>query len=71
MRKTFVSILVGLALIAPTETLIAAPKSPKLAKCDGVDVFPEKAPKSADTAKPDGQVPPISDASPVTPNRSC
>ena len=35
MRKTFVSILVGLALIAPTETLIAAPKSPKLAKCDG------------------------------------
>ena len=35
MRKTFVSILAGLALIAPTDTLIAAPKSPKLAKCDG------------------------------------
>jgi len=35
MRKTFVSIFVGLALIAPTETLMAAPKSPKLAKCDG------------------------------------
>lgn len=35
MRKTFVSILAGLALIVPTETIIAAPKSPKLAKCDG------------------------------------
>ena len=35
MRKTFVSILAGLALIAPTDMLIAAPKSPKLAKCDG------------------------------------
>ncbi len=35
MRKTFVSIFVGLAMIAPAETLIAAPKSPKLAKCDG------------------------------------
>ena len=35
MRKKLVSILVGLALIAPTETLIAASKSPKLAKCDG------------------------------------
>ena len=35
MRKTFVSILAGLALIAPTDTIIAAPKSPKLAKCDG------------------------------------
>jgi hypothetical protein len=35
MRKTFVSIFVGLAMIAPAETLMAAPKSPKLAKCDG------------------------------------
>ena len=35
MRKTFVSILAGLALIARTDTLIAEPKSPKLAKCDG------------------------------------
>lgn len=30
-----VSILVALALIAPVSTAAAAPKSPKLAKCDG------------------------------------
>ena len=117
MRKTFVSILAGLALIAPTDTLVAAPKSPKLAKCNGkqrrpanpygsilptvdpvtgtstpagqpqtqgrerngVDVFPEKAPTPANPAKPevkprtneDGQVPPISSVSPLTPYRSC
>jgi hypothetical protein len=35
MRKAVMSILVVLALIAPDATLIAAPKSPKLAKCDG------------------------------------
>ena len=35
MRKTFVSILVGMALITPTDILLAAPKSPKLAKCNG------------------------------------
>jgi hypothetical protein len=35
MRKTFVSILIGMALIAPTDILLAEPKSPKLAKCNG------------------------------------
>lgn len=35
MRKTFTSILVGVALIAPANIVIAAPKSPKLAKCNG------------------------------------
>jgi hypothetical protein len=35
MRKTFVSLLVGMALITPTDILLAAPKSPKLAKCNG------------------------------------
>ena len=35
MRKTFVSILVGLALVTPTDILLAEPKSPKLAKCKG------------------------------------
>ncbi len=35
MRKTFMSILVGVALVAPANIVIAAPKSPKLAKCDG------------------------------------
>lgn len=35
MRKAVISMLVGLALIAPADTLIAASKSPKLAKCDG------------------------------------
>lgn len=35
MRKAVLSMLVGLALMAPDATLIAAPKSPKLAKCDG------------------------------------
>ena len=35
MRKTFVSILVGLALVTPTDILLAEPKSPKLAKCNG------------------------------------
>jgi len=35
MRKAVMNIVVGLALIAPDATLIAAPKSPKLAKCDG------------------------------------
>jgi hypothetical protein len=117
MRKTFVSILVGMALITPTDILLAAPKSPKLAKCNGkqrrpanpygsilptvdpatgtstpanqqqsqrrtgngVDVFPEKAPTPASPVKPeakpdtnpDRQVPPISGASPPTPNQSC
>jgi hypothetical protein len=117
MRKTFVSILVGMALITPTDILLAAPKSPKLAKCNGkqrrpanpygsilptvdpatgtstpanqqqsqgrtgngVDVFPEKAPTSANPVKPeakpgtnpDRQVPPISSASPPTSYRSC
>jgi hypothetical protein len=117
MRKTFMSILAGVALIAPADILVAAPKSPKLAKCNGkqrrpanpygsilptvdpatgtstpsnqqqsqgrtgngVDVFPEKAPTSSDPVKPeakpvtnpDRQVPPISSASPPTPNQSC
>nr|WP_315457047.1 hypothetical protein [uncultured Sphingorhabdus sp.] len=113
MRRTFVSILVGMALVMPTEFLLAEPKSPKLAKCDGkkrrpanpygsilptvdpatgtstpsnqqqgqgrerdgVDVFPEKAPTSTSPvkleAKPTNQVPPISSASPPTPNQSC
>ena len=35
MRKTFVSILVGMALVSPTDILLAEPKSPKLAKCSG------------------------------------
>ena len=35
MRKIFVSILVGLALVTPTDILLAEPKSPKLAKCNG------------------------------------
>ena len=35
MQKAAMSIIVGLALIAPDATLIAAQKSPKLAKCDG------------------------------------
>ena len=35
MRKTFVSILVGLALVTPIDILLAEPKSPKLAKCNG------------------------------------
>lgn len=35
MRKTFVSILVGMALVTPTDILLAEPKSPKLAKCNG------------------------------------
>lgn len=117
MRKTFMSILVGVALIAPADILVAAPKSPKLAKCNGkqrrpanpygtilptvdpatgtstpanqqqsqgrmrngVDVFPAKAPTSSNRVKPeakpgtnpDRQVPPISSASPPTPNQSC
>jgi hypothetical protein len=113
MRKAFVSILVALALTVPADILVAAPKSPKLAKCNGkqrrpanpygsilptvdpatgtsipagqpqsqgrerngVDVFPEKVPTSPNPAKPeakpDRQVPPISNASPPTPYRSC
>lgn len=35
MGKRLVSIAVTLALIAPINTVTAAPKSPKLAKCDG------------------------------------
>ena len=35
MRKTFVGILVGMALVTPTDILLAEPKSPKLAKCSG------------------------------------
>jgi len=35
MSKRIVSILVALALIAPAEPIIAASKSPKLAKCNG------------------------------------
>jgi hypothetical protein len=35
MRKTLLSILVGMALITPTDILLAEPKSPKLAKCNG------------------------------------
>ena len=35
MWKAVMSMLVGLALIAPEAALIAAPKLPKLAKCDG------------------------------------
>jgi hypothetical protein len=35
MGKTFVSILVGMALITPADMLVAAPKSSKLAKCSG------------------------------------
>ena len=35
MGKHFVSILATLALIAPVGAATAAPKSPKLAKCDG------------------------------------
>lgn len=35
MRKAFISILVGVALIVPADIVIAAPKSPKLAKCNG------------------------------------
>jgi hypothetical protein len=35
MRQTFISILVGMALITPADMLVAAPKSPKLAKCNG------------------------------------
>jgi len=117
MRKTFVSILVGIALVTPTDILLAEPKSPKLAKCNGkqrrpanpygsilptvdpatgtstpanqqqnqgrtrngVDVFPEKVPTSPNPVKPeakpgtnpDRQVPPISSASPPTPNQNC
>jgi hypothetical protein len=117
MRKSFVSILVAVALIAPADIIMAAPKSPKLAKCNGkqrrpanpygsilptvdpttgtstpanqqqnqgrtgngVDVFPEKAPTSANRVKPeakpgtnsDSQVPPISSASPPTSYRNC
>jgi hypothetical protein len=113
MRKSFVGILVAVALIAPADMLVAAPKSPKLAKCNGkqrrpanpygsilptvdpatgtstpanqqptqggtrngVDVFPEKAPTSSNSVKPEAkpatQVPPISSASPPTSYRSC
>ena len=35
MGKHIIGIVAALALIAPTETLIAAPKSLKLAKCNG------------------------------------
>lgn len=35
MGKRVLSIVVALALIAPVEAATAAPKSPKLAKCDG------------------------------------
>lgn len=35
MRKTFWSILVGMALVTPANILLAEPKSPKLAKCNG------------------------------------
>jgi hypothetical protein len=35
MGKRILSIVVALALIAPVEAITAAPKSPKLAKCDG------------------------------------
>ncbi|WP_353208655.1 hypothetical protein [Sphingorhabdus sp.] len=35
MRKTLLSILVGMALVTPTDILLAEPKSPKLAKCNG------------------------------------
>ena len=35
MGKRIVSILAALALIAPVGSATAAPKSPKLAKCDG------------------------------------
>ena len=40
MRKAVLSMLVGLALMGPDATLIAAPKSPKLAKCDGTQRRP-------------------------------
>lgn len=113
MRKTLLSILVGMALVTPTDILLAEPKSPKLAKCNGkqrrpanpygsilptvdpatgtstpsnqqqsqgrerggVDVFPEKVPTSSSPVKPEAkpatQVPPISSATPPTPNQSC
>lgn len=35
MDKRILSIVVALALIAPVDAVTAAPKSPKLAKCDG------------------------------------
>lgn len=35
MSKRILSIVVALALIAPVDAASAAPKSPKLAKCDG------------------------------------
>jgi hypothetical protein len=35
MGKRILKIVVALALIAPVEAATAAPKSPKLAKCDG------------------------------------
>lgn len=35
MGKRLLSIVIALALIAPIDTTSAAPKSPKLAKCDG------------------------------------
>tara|TARA_R110001606_G_scaffold241078_1_gene389078 strand:+ start:5748 stop:6095 length:348 start_codon:yes stop_codon:yes gene_type:complete len=40
MRKTFMSILVALALAVPANTVAAASKSPKLAKCKGKERRP-------------------------------
>jgi len=40
MRKTFMSILVALALVAPVGTTTAASKSPKIAKCKGKERRP-------------------------------
>ncbi len=40
MHKTFMSILVAMALVVPVNTVTAASKSPKLAKCKGKERRP-------------------------------
>lgn len=65
MGKRIMSILVALALIAPVNTVTAASKSPKLAKCSGKQrrpanpygsILPSVDPLGA-TSTPAGQMP--------------
>ena len=62
MAKYVVSVLIALALVAPTDFASAASKSPKLAKCDG---------KKRRPANPYGSILPSVDRSMPSPNQSC